>query len=176
VQVYEIHARIALEKGDFGEYNQCQTQLITLYESGAEGSAEEFAAYRILYLLQTRNRQEMNSLMAELSDAQKQDQAIRHALEVRSALALANYHRFFKLYQTAPNMGGYLMDFYVKRERLAALTTVCRSYRPHIETAHLAGILGWESQRECIEFLRENQCILTENDQLLDTKASMSIL
>lgn len=56
VKVYEIHARIALEKGDLGEYNQCQSQLRVLYSHGLPGSAMEFLAYRILYLLHTRNR------------------------------------------------------------------------------------------------------------------------
>ena len=49
VRIYEAHARSALEYGDIGEYNQCQTQLIAFYADGLPGCREEFLAYRILY-------------------------------------------------------------------------------------------------------------------------------
>ncbi|KAL1975778.1 hypothetical protein VTN31DRAFT_4170 [Thermomyces dupontii] len=59
---------------------------------------------------------------------EKADPAVQHALEVRSALALGNYHRFFQLYLDTPNMGAYLMDMFVDRERLAALAAICKAY------------------------------------------------
>jgi len=49
VQVYEAHARAALEYGDQSEYNQCQAQLALLYATGVQGCCAEFAAYRLLY-------------------------------------------------------------------------------------------------------------------------------
>lgn len=126
--VYEYHARIALEKGDLGEYNQCQTQLRALYKQNLGGHPVEFKAYRILYFIHTCNRTDMNDVLSDLTPTDKKKPAIRHALEVRSSLALGNYHKFFKLYLTVPDMGAYLMDMFVERERLAALACLCKSY------------------------------------------------
>ena len=130
VEVYEIHARIALERGDLGEYNQCQTQLKALYKLGLKGKPNEFKAYRILYFIHTANRTELSNALADLTAAEKKDKAIKHALDVRSALALGNYHRFFRLYNETPNMGAYLMDMFALRERLAALCNICKAYVP----------------------------------------------
>ena len=127
VSVYELHARIALEKGDLGEYNQCQTQLRALYSQHLGGHPEEFKAYRILYFIHTCNRTDMNDVLADLTAAEKQHPAVKHALDTRSALALGNYHRFFQLYLETPNMGAYLMDMFVGRERLVALSNLCIS-------------------------------------------------
>lgn len=127
VSVYEIHARIALEKGDIGEYNQCQTQLRFLYTLGLKGNPIEFKAYRILYFIHTANRMGLNDTLADLTAAEKEEKPIKHALEVRSSLALGNYHKFFQLYLDTPNMGAYVMDMFVVRERLAALCNICKA-------------------------------------------------
>ena len=127
VQVYETHARVALEKADMGEYNQCQTQLRALYSRKLDGHPTEFMAYRILYFVYTGNRSGMNDVLAQLTAADRADDAIKHALEVRSSLAFGNYYRFFQLYGECPGMGAWLMDRFVDRERLAALAQICKS-------------------------------------------------
>lgn len=127
VQVYESHARIALEMADLGEYNQCQTQLRALYRMNLGGKPEEFIAYRILYYIYTCNRTNLNDVLADLTPADKQRPGVRHALQVRSALASGNYHRFFRLFDETPFMGGYILDMFVHRERLAALAAICRA-------------------------------------------------
>lgn len=127
IEVYEVHARIALEKGDLGEYNQCQTQLRSLHRSRLGGNPDEFMAYRILYVLYTSNRPEMNSLLAGMTSKQRAGTSVTHALKLRSALALGDYHAFFKLYALTPLMGAFLVDMFLPRERIAALSKMCQS-------------------------------------------------
>ncbi|KAF9958146.1 hypothetical protein BGZ72_000823 [Mortierella alpina] len=184
VTVYEIHARIALEKGDLGEYNQCQTQLKQLYGYNLRGHVMEFTAYRILYLLHTRNPSDIIAMLASLTPSQKQDPAVKHALQVRTALASSNYHVFFKLYINAPNMGGYLMDQFVERERVEAMKTICKAYRPSIEVSFLVSTLGFADEVECIDFLKsigvlrflnqdEDKAKGRKQHQHLDTKMAL---
>ncbi|OJZ84232.1 hypothetical protein ASPFODRAFT_72529 [Aspergillus luchuensis CBS 106.47] len=166
VSVYEIHARIALEKGDLGEYNQCQTQLRALYAQQLGGHPTEFKAYRILYFIHTRNWTAMNDALADLTAADKRDLAVKHALDVRSALALGNYHRFFQLYLDTPNMGAYLMDMFVDRERLSALAAICKAYKPDVNIRFITEELGFESDEQSARFILDHtsEDLLQEKD------------
>ncbi|KAI9933453.1 hypothetical protein ASPWEDRAFT_115140 [Aspergillus wentii DTO 134E9] len=166
VSVYEIHARIALEKGDLGEYNQCQTQLRALYSQQLGGHPTEFKAYRILYFIHTRNWTAMNDALADLTAADKRDLAVKHALDVRSALALGNYHRFFQLYLDTPNMGAYLMDMFVDRERLSALAAICKAYKPDVKIRFITEELGFESDEQSARFILDHTSeeLLQEKD------------
>ncbi|KAF9221368.1 hypothetical protein BS17DRAFT_797160 [Gyrodon lividus] len=129
VQVYEIHARMALESADMVEYNQCQGTLKTLYELGIPGKVEEFTAYRILMLLHGRNKSELNLYVGQLTPRQKVDPAVQHALRVQRAVSMGNYHALFEMYLNAPNMGAYIMDHFIDRERAKALLIMTKAYR-----------------------------------------------
>lgn len=155
VQVYEIHARIAIEQGDLGQYNQCQTQLKDLYAIGIAGSEMEFLAYRLLYLIHCRNKQAINQFMNELTEEHMKNEAVLHALNVRSAIAVGNYTQLFKLYNEAPNMSAYLMDLFVPRERSIALNTMLKAYRPTLSISHLVKVLSFTSEDQCRNWLKE---------------------
>jgi hypothetical protein len=170
VDVYELHARIALEKGDMGEYNQCQTQLRGFYALNLGGHPEDFLAYRILYFIHTKNNAGLNDVLADLTPADKKRPAVKHALDTRSAVASSNYHRLFRLYLDPPNMGAYLMDMFIGRERIGALSVICkayassrnmhqnraltdRSYKTKINIKFLTDELGFESYGQTVEFI-----------------------
>ena len=52
---------------------------------------------------------------------------MQHALSVQRALAMGNYHALFGLYSTSPNMGAYIMDHFVARERAKALMVITKA-------------------------------------------------
>lgn len=66
--------------------------------------------------------------MAALTVEEKKDKFISHALKIRSSWSLCNYHSFFQLYSAAPNMGGYLLDLFVEREREKAMKILVKSW------------------------------------------------
>ncbi|KAH9821885.1 SAC3/GANP/Nin1/mts3/eIF-3 p25 family-domain-containing protein [Melampsora americana] len=133
VSVYENHARIALEKSDLGEFNQCTSQLRQLYKQGIKGHQEEFLAYYILYLIYSRNS------------------------SVRFAVSTANYRRFFQLFCQAPKMGGYLMDCFVERERIRALATM--AIPNFAQSQFVTKQLAFDTEEECRRFLQRHNAL-----------------
>mmetsp|Transcript_12384 Transcript_12384/g.19055 ORF Transcript_12384/g.19055 Transcript_12384/m.19055 type:complete len:628 (+) Transcript_12384:51-1934(+) len=161
VDVYETHAKIALEEDDINEYNQSQTQLKELYDSitgheheeGNEGALKnmnEFVSYRIIYyvFLSGNKKYEGGSsdvlkIINKLSPEQRIDAFILHSLSVRAAVADNDYHKFFQLQDNAPNMSDYLMDKIVPSVRHSALQAICKAYRPSVSTSFVLGELGF---------------------------------
>ncbi|KAJ3395362.1 hypothetical protein HDU92_006018 [Lobulomyces angularis] len=143
VKVYESHARIALEKGDLGEFNQCQAQLKQLYELNIPGNVDEFTSYRILYAIYTLNKRDINQILTKLTSHQKAQKNIKHALLVRQSVTHNDYHKFFKLYQNAPDMSVYLLDFFVERQRIIAMKFITKAYKYTISIDFLVKELGF---------------------------------
>ena len=81
------------------------------------------------------------TIKASLSPEMRQDESVKHALDIQAAFATKNYHRFFKLYAHSPKMSGYLIDWFIERVRKEALKIIVKSY---------VYLSSWEGGSKCV--------------------------
>lgn len=152
VEIYEAHARAALEYGDIAEYNQCQGQLRSLYSEGIHSPRDcqsEFIAYRILYQTVHASKGELVGLLNTLQEVgstpnMSNHPNIKHALRVRRALVSQNYALFFKLYESSPALGRALMDLVIPKLRFLALTQFVSAFKPSLSLSFISSVLGFQ--------------------------------
>lgn len=132
VRIYEASARAHLEYGEMWEYNQCQSNLETLYKQGVPGCRSEFLAYRILYQVFHIKKGEailLNKTLRSLTNKDRMEAEVDHALKMVSALMTNNLRELFRLYIRAPNLGRALVDHVLEEIRFKATKFFIKSIR-----------------------------------------------
>jgi len=231
LEVYETHARLALEEGELNEFNQCQTKIkeLTLGTGGGGASssagdddnavaltpsktksktankkamkllrqdedvADEFAGYRLLYALVQKNWGDVNKelkvtaamISAEnrrVHQEKERDERMsscRHAQLVVNALVHCDYHAFFVLYENAPHMSCYLMDFLLNRIRCGAYERITAAFRPSVSVESIRETLKFRDLEETRQFLKSSGAVFVKEKGgvppfFVDCKASKS--
>jgi SAC3 family protein LENG8/THP3 len=164
-----------------GEFNQCSAQLRQLYTlHNLPGNEDELTAYRILYMIHTLNKRELIELIGSIDN---RGPFVQHALKVRSSISTGNYPAFFKLYHTCPNMGSYLIDHFLERERLKTLLKLVKVYRPTLTVKFLAATLGFTlpdepltkmSERETLKWIQGLKVPVTNG--IIDCKTATAVV
>jgi len=174
-EVYETHALWALEVGDLSEYNQCQTQLIQLYETADHRkNYHEFVCYRLLYYLVTSNQTALVNMMGKLNITDRKEPGVHYVISgIRSALLNNNYVSFFKIWNKAPYKAQFLTAALLPHMRYRALEIISRSYKPtKFPMDELQQLLQFESRDELNAFVDKRGGVMTSDGQFLDTKSS----
>ena len=70
---------------------------------------------------------DLNLYVGQLTAEQKSSPYVQHALAVQRTMSSGNYHGLFDLYLNAPNMGAYIMDHFIDRERVRALMVMTKA-------------------------------------------------
>lgn len=163
--------------GDFGSGRCSKEQpLVQLPEA-----ADEFRGYAILYALVRNSHIELKTELTRAKSTPGTCHAkssCGHALSVVKALDDHDYRTFFRLYESAPHMSAYLMDFLVKRVRDAAYERIIAAYRPNVSVEQFRECLCFVDLEETRRFLRQKKAIYVDEKTgpsfWVDCKASSS--
>ena len=162
VEVYEAHARMALEYGDVVDMNQCLSRLMDLYRSVPEEPStscrDEFYACRVLYEATVGNRGSFAmspalrsaymTAVARLRETRgcgTTSVEILHAMDSIRALRSGDYVRYVRLLRSAPHLSRKLLERkdVIESMRFTAAQAITAAYRPNVDLECVAMALGF---------------------------------
>lgn len=149
----------------------------------SESAEDEFRGYSFLYALVRSSWSDLKTELARArgklaKEGNRCDRAssCTHALQVVTAVSDNDYRGFFRLYESAPHMSAYLMDFLVKRVRDRAYERIIAAYRPTVSVEHFRECLCFPDLEETRLFLRQSDAVFVhekgEPPFYVDCKAS----
>jgi SAC3/GANP family len=164
----------------------------------SEETADEFQAYRLLYDLVQHSWSDLGLALSQYATERVLEQSpqngtyhpelplvargssSRHALQVVKAVIHNDYQTFFRLYESAPHLSAYLMDFLVRRVRMAAFERIISAYRPTISVEHFREVLVFQDLEETRRFLKKSGAVFVTDSSgppfWVDCKASFAAL
>ncbi|CAF2123946.1 unnamed protein product [Rotaria magnacalcarata] len=190
VLVYEENARISLEMGDREQFNQCQTQLETLYDNGCNRShINEFLVYRLLYSLLLNDYKKTTRILIDIDTVKKTAAAngkskakdIEHinlALELCTAIRRKNYIRFFIIYRSLPQLASCLVNLFIDIYRKQVLKVLLWGFAPSFPIEAITEMLAYGSNDTCQKHLTTLGITLIDESSSgvsIDCKASRAI-
>ena len=145
----------------------------------SEEAADEFRAYSLLYdvvqnswldLAVHLGSQRWNSRSSGGNSISEEGQithgsSVRHAMKVVKAIIHDDYLSFFRLYDSAPHMSAYLMDYLVRRVRNVGYARIIAAYRPTMSTERFREILNFHDLEEARQFLKKKGAIFLNDTQ-----------
>jgi len=176
VDVYETHARTALAVGDLSEFNQCQTQLMQLYDLQQRFRKNffEFTLYRMLYYLITDNSASLHSMLKDLHTSTRSEKSVSYGLTIRECVVSNNYYHFFKIYKDAPHNATLLTTKILPIMRFRALERITRAYRPgKIDVNDMQRILNMDNLSDCKEYVLDRGGKFDRTGKFFLTKESV---
>lgn len=171
VDVYETHARIALENGDLGEFNTCVAQVQRLFDKVdcSTDEHDEFATYRILYSVITSAKAwQVQREFAKLSPKQRQWSGVHFAWQVCRAVKRDDYHDYFTHAARPPRhtVAHFLLAYLDRRMRHLAIRAMVAAYGPGqpalLPLKFVATELGWAPRDFANEHSKTSSFVLPE--------------
>ncbi|EPY31378.1 hypothetical protein AGDE_09082 [Angomonas deanei] len=134
INVYELHARICLELGDIGEFNQCQSSLKHLYgtlrSDAKKHSCVDFFCFRLVYLSLSSQYDSLSTELIDYTnsylDKRKQEmlpdgQTVSFTLRLCAACEEGDVRGIISLLAHFPVEMTFLLRIYLPKNRIVWL-------------------------------------------------------
>eukprot|EP00796_Vickermania_ingenoplastis_P005477 gene5477-3951_t len=198
VEVYETHARISLETGELGEFNQCQAALKHLYLLPSinrdKCSIAEFFCYRVVYLSLGQQFDSLSTELVHYTNLHLKRKEIKSVVQyiprntVQLALRLATACGEGDICTINAMLGRfsvqmrYLLQIFLQRRRVMWLNTLLTGVKGKLSMSSVAAALGFlptvhtnENGEETEVWLDQSMALAEQNlrDFFLTIKLSL---